>query len=229
MFFIYFIISLSIFYLFGFILFLKSNLIDHYQSFFPFYNRIDFIPTIFLFVSSIVLIGLLFSSFLFFLRLNSPRWRVYKGNKLIFFFRKNKFKFGQTISYLRKIDPFVFEELLLSLFYERGFKIRRNKRYTGDGGIDGIVFFGSQKYLIQAKRYSKYINKKHVLEFNELCLKNEAKGFFIHTGKTGLKAKEVATDIVCFVSGEQLYDFILKKDVCFFDIKYKPIRKIKDK
>lgn len=45
--------------------------------------------------------------------------------------------FPQKINYLRKIDPFVFEELLLEGFEAHGFRTIRNKRYTGDGGIDG--------------------------------------------------------------------------------------------
>ncbi|MCO7451724.1 restriction endonuclease, partial (plasmid) [Enterobacter hormaechei] len=44
--------------------------------------------------------------------------------------------FPQKINYLRKIDPFVFEELLLEGFEAHGFRTIRNKRYTGDGGID---------------------------------------------------------------------------------------------
>ncbi|WP_349949896.1 restriction endonuclease, partial [Escherichia coli] len=47
--------------------------------------------------------------------------------------------FPQKINYLRKIDPFVFEELLLEGFEAHGFRTIRNKRYTGDGGIDGQV------------------------------------------------------------------------------------------
>ncbi|WP_228703482.1 restriction endonuclease [Klebsiella pneumoniae] len=46
--------------------------------------------------------------------------------------------FGYKIAYLRKIDPFTFEELLLEGFESHGFSIIRNKRYTGDGGIDGV-------------------------------------------------------------------------------------------
>ncbi|MDS6629808.1 restriction endonuclease [Klebsiella variicola] len=50
--------------------------------------------------------------------------------------------FPQKINYLRKIDPFVFEELLLEGFEAHGFRTIRNKRYTGDGGIDGQVIIG---------------------------------------------------------------------------------------
>ena len=45
--------------------------------------------------------------------------------------------FGYKIAYLRKIDPFTFEELLLEGFESHGFRTIRNKRHTGDGGIDG--------------------------------------------------------------------------------------------
>ncbi|HIG4575661.1 TPA: restriction endonuclease, partial [Klebsiella pneumoniae] len=62
--------------------------------------------------------------------------------------------FGQKIAYLRKIDPFVFEELLLEGFERRGFEVIRNRRYTGDGGIDGRVKIDGQTWLIQAKRYT---------------------------------------------------------------------------
>lgn len=56
--------------------------------------------------------------------------------------------FGQKIAYLRKIDPFVFEELLLEGFERRGFEVIRNRRYTGDGGIDGRVKIDGQTRLI---------------------------------------------------------------------------------
>ncbi|MFP1771066.1 restriction endonuclease [Lonsdalea quercina] len=65
--------------------------------------------------------------------------------------------FGYKLGYLRKIDPFTFEELLLEAFETHGFKIIRNKRYTGDGGIDGQVMIGKNRYLIQAKRYRGHI------------------------------------------------------------------------
>ena len=49
---------------------------------------------------------------------------------------------GSKINYLKKIDPFVFEELVLSAFQSHGFKIKRNKRYTGDGA--SMVLFGEK-------------------------------------------------------------------------------------
>jgi len=94
---------------------------------------------------------------------------------------------GQKLNYLRKIDPFVFEELLLSAFEKQDYSIVRNRKYTGDGGIDGLIFDkDGNKILIQAKRYKSYINPKHIDEFLALVNSSNAiRGKFIHTGKTG--------------------------------------------
>lgn len=61
---------------------------------------------------------------------------------------------GQVISYLRNIDHFVFEELLL-LAVEQNLNCKpiHNDQYTGDGGVDGrfIHFTNDRKkrlYLI---------------------------------------------------------------------------------
>ncbi|WP_375491682.1 restriction endonuclease [uncultured Nostoc sp.] len=44
-----------------------------------------------------------------------------------------------VIATLRKISPYVFEELVLTCCKKQGWQIQRNFRYTGDGGIDGRV------------------------------------------------------------------------------------------
>ncbi|HIP33646.1 MAG TPA: restriction endonuclease [Crocinitomix sp.] len=116
---------------------------------------------------------------------------------------------GQKINYLRKINPFVFEELLLSAFEKKGYQIKRNKKYTGDGGVDGIVFKEKQKYLIQAKRYSSYINLSDLKKFEQLIIKKQCKGFFIHTGKTGNKTyTNFNSKIISIISGNKLIDLL---------------------
>lgn len=116
---------------------------------------------------------------------NRHQRNIHNSKKIIL--KINSFPFeGQKLNYLKKIDPFVFEELLLSAFQNRGYKIKRNTKYTGDGGIDGVVYDKQNNmYLIQAKRYSNYINKEHIKEFGKLLKSKNCKGFFIHTGKTG--------------------------------------------
>lgn len=116
---------------------------------------------------------------------------------------------GAKLNYLRKIDPFVFEELILTGFKAKGYKIKRNKRYTGDGGIDGRVKKDGKWYLVQAKRYSNSINPSHVLEFDSVIKKHKAAGgFFVHTGRTGAKSLEYKTDCIEFVSGDKLLTLI---------------------
>ena len=91
---------------------------------------------------------------------------------------------------IRKTDPFVVEEAILTAFQRAGYKIRRNKRYTGDGGIDGWVKIGRRWHAVQAKRYSRSINPAHVVDFAEVCRKKRCRGVFFHFGRTGPKSHE---------------------------------------
>lgn len=123
---------------------------------------------------------------------------------------------GAKMNYLRKIDPFVFEELVLSAFEKKGFRIKRNKKYTGDGGIDGTIFTqANEKILIQCKRYKSYVNKKDIYDFhNLLSQKNIKGGYFCHTGKTGKTSLAHFSDSrLRIISGNKLIELIsLEKD-----------------
>lgn len=114
------------------------------------------------------------------------------------------------LSYLRKIDPFVFEELILFSFKKLGCKIYHNRRYTGDGGIDGKVKIGNKIYLIQDKRYTNYINNNHLMSFNDVCFKNNSPGFFVHTGKTGQGVSFLKQQYpnITIISGKNLISLI---------------------
>lgn len=112
----------------------------------------------------------------------------------------------KRLAYLRKIDPFTFEELVLTAFARRGQKIQRNRRYTGDGGIDGQVWINGKRYLIQAKRYRNHINARHVRDFCALVDQQEAWGIFVHTGRTGKQSRTLADEHerVTIISGRRL-------------------------
>jgi hypothetical protein len=90
---------------------------------------------------------------------------------------------------LRAMDPLAFEELLLEAFAQRGYRVTRNRRYTGDGGVDGKVVIDGVRYLIQAKRYQNAIRPEHVSAFADLCAARRCKGLFIHTGRTGAMSR----------------------------------------
>ena len=113
---------------------------------------------------------------------------------------------GQAMAYLRKADPYVFEEAVLTAFRRKGFSITRNRRYSGDGGVDGRVAMNGKEYPIQCKRYRDHIDRRHVEDFSRLCLREGNDGYFVHTGRTGKGARDQADVFgnVMFVSGDRL-------------------------
>ncbi len=114
---------------------------------------------------------------------------------------------GRLFAYIRKIDPFVFEELLLIAFKSRGLKVVHNKRYTGDGGIDGVVILPSQhRMAIQAKRYQNHINVQHLKEFAGTIGKHQCHGrFFIHCGRSGQAVYQNLPANIILISGNNLH------------------------
>ena len=119
----------------------------------------------------------------------------------------------KALCYLRKIHPHVLEELVLSAAENAGFKVRRNKAYTSDGGVDGQILIGYEWYLVQTKRYSSAINAIHVTRFSELCNKQKQPGLFVHTGRTGRKSHINKSATVYFISGQKLIDLVLGKNL----------------
>ena len=121
-----------------------------------------------------------------------------------------------VIGSLRRVNPFVFEELLLHCFKDAGYQVVRNSRYTGDDGIDGRIYRDGQLYLVQAKRYAGLIDAAHLREFENTVRRYSATGgFFVHTGRTGNTAKAVSRQQgqVTLLSGLGLVDFVLARRV----------------
>lgn len=143
-------------------------------------------------------------------------YRVKKAKKIIQkiqFISSTEGGYGKSILYLRKINPYVFEELILTAIENSNIRIYRNKRYSGDGGIDGIFQLKPGKVLIQCKRYSKYIHQQHVQDFIQEVHQKYYKGIFVHTGKTGDKSKNLAQSSpkLIILSGSHLIDVIIGK------------------
>ncbi|HEN3613546.1 TPA: restriction endonuclease [Yersinia enterocolitica] len=108
--------------------------------------------------------------------------------------------------YLRKINPYVFEEMLLMAFSRQGYRIKRNARYSGDGGTDGQVWINGCRWLIQAKRFSSCIQSSHVRDFGALVRREQCRGFFVHTGRTGESCRDAlfASADITLLSGGRL-------------------------
>lgn len=111
----------------------------------------------------------------------------------------------ERFSFLKKTHHFVFEEMILTAVKRKGHKIIRNKKYTGDGGIDGRVFIRGKLYLLQAKRYKGFIHPGDVYKFSKVCRDHNAGGLFVHTGKTCKKSWMFANRYgIKMVSGDKL-------------------------
>lgn len=116
----------------------------------------------------------------------------------------------QKLVYLRKIDALVFEELVLEALERRGHQVFRSNSYSGDGGIDGRVIMNNKKFLIQCKRYGKHIRKQHVLDFARILERQQIRGLFIHTGRTGEFSKDFHKQhpYLTIISGQRLIDLL---------------------
>ncbi|WP_210526008.1 restriction endonuclease [Pantoea ananatis] len=112
--------------------------------------------------------------------------------------------------WLRKVNPYVFEEMLLTALSRQGVHIKRNARYSGDGGLDGQVWIAGQRWLIQAKRYGATINAQHVAAFGLLAVQEQSRGLFIHTGRTGLSSHDAfrRCPLVILISGQRLLQLL---------------------
>ena len=121
-------------------------------------------------------------------------------------------KIPKILTYVRKLDPFVFEELLLTVLDEAGYRIRRSQRYTRDGGCDGCFRDeNNREILLQAKRYSSHIKPTHVKEFGKLVGNfNAYYGIFVHTGRTGPKSHISKPRNVTIISGNHLVRLLLQ-------------------
>jgi restriction system protein len=119
---------------------------------------------------------------------------------------------AQRMMYLKSVSPYVFEEMILTNLRKHGYLIKRNKKYSGDGGIDGRYkksrFQGWR--LIQAKCYSGSVSRQHLVEFEKVCTKNRTRGIFIHTGRTPKHPGILKTSYVQIISGGKLLSFFSK-------------------
>ncbi len=113
---------------------------------------------------------------------------------------------GRCFNWLRKVDPYRFEEIILSELDRRKLKIERNKSYSGDGGVDGRFYMDGELWLVQAKRYKAFVKTEHVAEFAHVCEQHKARGLFVHTGRTPkeLLAQKRQMGVVRIISGHEL-------------------------
>lgn len=139
---------------------------------------------------------------------NKHPWNIQRSDRVLQQLRNGttEVQLTMAIAILRKMNPYTFEELLLTCCEEQGWQIQRNFRYSTDGGVDGHVLIAEKLYLLQAKRYSAHIKSEHIKDFHKVIQQEGAAGgFFIHTGKTGQLSKELLSERqINLISSQQL-------------------------
>ena len=114
-----------------------------------------------------------------------------------------------VFAYLRKMNPYVFEELLLLAFSEQGFRVEKSTSYSNDGGVDGYIYDErNRSFLVQAKRYKGMINPQHVKDFSSVVNQRAYAGFFVHSGKTGAASKAKLPRNISIISGRRLLELL---------------------
>ena len=87
--------------------------------------------------------------------------------------------------------------------------IKRNEKYTGDGGIDGMAYKDQYTFYIQCKCYGKNqtIKTADVQRLAKLLRRKNDRGLFIHTAKTPSPAFRVAREnSIEIISGNLLVE-----------------------
>lgn len=121
---------------------------------------------------------------------------------------------ARCLTYLRQVDPLVFEEVVMSALEDAGLLVLRNRSYSGDGGVDGAIWGPKYGWLaVQIKRYSSYICRGHLLDFGDVIQRmNFDGGLFVHTGCSGAGAYAFLPDSgIILLSGDRLITLLLRR------------------
>lgn len=142
------------------------------------------------------------------------RWNIRQALKILSKIRMFEHD-GQVVAYLKKIDPYVFEEMVVQLFKEAGFWIWLTPSYSGDGGLDGKAYHPSSGWcFIQSKRYGRAIRTQHVHAF--VGLVGKKRGCFVHSGtSTDAIRMQLKNSRVRMLSGSLLVSCIRNPRVLF--------------
>lgn len=111
---------------------------------------------------------------------------------------------------LRKINPYVFEELVLLCLAERGFETWARDAYSNDGGVDGWAVIRDRAVVVQAKRWQGHVRHRDIRALSGVAAAAAGVGLFVHTGRTGRMSRVTARRYgVNILSGRQLYDLVV--------------------
>lgn len=117
---------------------------------------------------------------------------------------------AQQFGFIRTVNPYIFEEMVLTSFQRAGCKVKRSTRYSGDGGKDGEVKVAGRWHYVQSKRYQSHIKVQHVAAFRALCEKRKVRGVFVHCGRTSKGSWSALGNEVTMISGHKLMRLLVE-------------------
>lgn len=142
--------------------------------------------------------------------------------------RLNESLEAQVYDSLLQLDPQAFERLILQVVRALGYGTDRQEnlkptRYSGDKGIDGIIWqdsLGFDRVYLQAKRYAEErpIGGPDVQAFSGALMQHRAtKGLFITTSRFTTDAHAVARDTLHYslklIDGQHLAELMVRYGV----------------
>lgn len=129
----------------------------------------------------------------------------------------------ELLSLLIEKSPQFFEKLTVKLVERMGYGIGEETRYSGDSGIDGIIYvdkLGFDRIGIQAKLWSadKVVGRPEIQKFYGALANSEYgkidKGLFVTTAKFSQKAREyAAAQHIILIDGKRLAELMIEFDV----------------
>lgn len=121
---------------------------------------------------------------------------------------------GRCLRYLRQVDPLVFEEVAMSALEDAGLLVLRNRRYSGDGGVDWAIWGPKNGWLaVQVKPYSSHIRRGHLLDFDDAISRLHFQGgVFVQTGRSGAGSYAFLPDSgIILLNGKRLITLLLQR------------------
>lgn len=125
---------------------------------------------------------------------------------------------ARAFGYLRQVDPLVYEEVVMSALEDAGTFILRNRRYSGDGGVDGRCWLPRwhwHMHAVQIKRYGSAVAPPHVAALGQLVAHRRwAGGLFVHCGRTGPQSYAALRSArVTLISGDSLLRLLIDREL----------------
>jgi len=131
----------------------------------------------------------------------------------------------ELLDYIREMDPYKFEILVIDLLQAMGYGGNREEaaqvtKKSGDGGIDGIINedrLGLDKIYVQAKKWEGTVTISAIRDFGGTLLAHSAqKGIFITTSdfpKTAIDYCERIDRTIILINGKRLTELMIEYNV----------------